>query len=213
LRVECYGATRKQDGKSANEDAFLIGRGTIPFAALCDGAGKADRSAKKALGLFQHMFTKASLDQQKWPRLFQDDTWAGWIQLLDAHLLDCPESTFIGVAAIGHFIVGAYVGDSRAYLVDGEGGCRLITGAESKFLLGSGLAVATPIHETLKPRDVLLLLSDGAWTPLSLYLIQRAVVGSMMKDFSDVPRAVLDAAGRMGCADDMTAIALRIVEK
>jgi len=39
------------------------------------------------------------------------------------------------------------------------------------------------------------------------------VVSSMMKDFSDVPRAVLDAAGRMGCADDMTAIALRIVEK
>lgn len=213
LRVECYGATRKQDGKSANEDAFLIGRGTIPFAALCDGAGKADRSAKKALGLFQRMFIEASLDQEKWHRLFRDDTWAGWIQFLDSHLLDCPESTFMGVAAIGHFLVGAYVGDSRAYLVDDEGGCRLITAAENKFLLGSGLAVATPIRETLKPRDVFLLLSDGAWTPLSLHLIQRAVVGSMMKHFSDVPHAVLDTAGRTGCADDMTAVALRIVGK
>jgi len=35
----------------------------------------------------------------------------------------------------------------------------------------------------------------------------------MMKHFSDVPQAVLDAAGRTGCAGDMTAIALRIVEK
>ena len=212
MRVECYGATRKQDGKSANEDAFLIGRGTIPWAALCDGAGKAERSAKKALGLFQRLFKDASLDKN-FDKFFRADTWARWVQLLDYFLLDCPVSTFIGVAAIGHFIVGAYVGDSRAYLIDSQGGCRLITVSENKFLLGSGLAVATPIRETPKPRDVFLLLSDGAWAPLSLYLIQRAVVSSAMKHFSDVPHAVLDAAGRTGCADDMTAVALRIVEK
>ena len=129
---------------------------------------------------------------------------------MDSFLLDCPQSTFIGIAAIGHSIVGAYVRDSRAYLIDSEGGCRLVTVAENKFLLGSGLAVATPIRETLKQRDVLLLLSDGAWTCLSLYLIQRAAVSFMMKHFSDVPRAVLDAAGRTGRADDMTAVALRI---
>jgi hypothetical protein len=47
LKVECYGATRPQDGGSINEDAFVIGRGPIKFAAPCDGAGKAERVAQR----------------------------------------------------------------------------------------------------------------------------------------------------------------------
>jgi serine/threonine protein phosphatase PrpC len=213
LRIECYGATRKQDGHNTNEDAFLIGRASIPFAALCDGTGNAEKVAKKVLTLFQRMFNDVRLDPANWDKFISDDTWAKWVHLLDLSLLDGGESSFIGVAAIGNLVVGAYVGDSRGYLIDSEGGCRLITAAENKFRLGSGLALAAPVNVTLKPRDVFLLLSDGAWIPLSLYLIQRAVVNSMIKHFSDVPHAVLDAAGRTGRADDMTAVALRMTEK
>ena len=62
MRIECYGATRKQDGHNTNEDAFLIGRASIPFAALCDGTGNAEKVAKKVLTLFQRMFNEARLD-------------------------------------------------------------------------------------------------------------------------------------------------------
>jgi len=39
---QCYGATRPQDGRSVNEDAFTIHPGPAPYAALADGAGNAD---------------------------------------------------------------------------------------------------------------------------------------------------------------------------
>jgi hypothetical protein len=41
-RVECFAATRPQQGRTFNEDAFLVGRAERPFAALADGAGNAD---------------------------------------------------------------------------------------------------------------------------------------------------------------------------
>jgi len=30
MRVECYGASRPQSGRTTNEDAFVIGHGAIP---------------------------------------------------------------------------------------------------------------------------------------------------------------------------------------
>ena len=105
MRIECYGATRKQEGHSTNEDAFLIGRGSPPFAALCDGAGNAEKAAKKVLTLFQRMFNDASLDQAGWDKFVSDDTWAKWVHLLDLFLLDSGETTFIGVAAVGNLLL------------------------------------------------------------------------------------------------------------
>jgi len=48
MRVETFAASLPQQGRSQNEDAFLMGRGERPFAALCDGAGNAERAAKRA---------------------------------------------------------------------------------------------------------------------------------------------------------------------
>jgi hypothetical protein len=42
--VELFASTRTQQGKTQNEDAFLIGRDPAPYAALCDGAGNAGRA-------------------------------------------------------------------------------------------------------------------------------------------------------------------------
>jgi hypothetical protein len=46
--------------------------------------------------------------------------------------------------------------------------------------------------------DILLLMSDGAWTPLSLGLLQRTVMGAAMQYFTEIPEAILDLAGRAG---------------
>jgi len=52
MKVECYAVTRPQDGRTGNEDAFLIIREGIPVAAVCDGAGAAEQVAKQVLRLF-----------------------------------------------------------------------------------------------------------------------------------------------------------------
>ena len=205
MKIECYGSTRIQEGRKLNEDAFLIGGGTIPFAALCDGAGNAEQSAKKVLRLFKQLFNKTTLGKVLTP-----ETWAGWIKVLDSSILGVAESTFIGVSVIGRQVIGAYVGDSRAYLIKNEGQCRLITIVPSKFRLGSGKTEPVPINLTLEPQDILLLLSDGAWTPLNPYLLTKAVRSVEGEHFAEVPTVILDAAERTGRPDDMTAVALRI---
>ena len=204
LRVECFGASRPQQGRTANEDAFLIGHGERPFALLCDGAGNAQQAAKRVLSLFDKLFKEAAPQQ-----VSEHDTWAGWVKLMDSSLVGGTQSTFLGVALLDGMAVGASVGDSRAYVVTREGDCRLLTEGASKFRLGSGRAEAFPIRQTMTSGEILLLLSDGAWTPLGPYLLKKAVMTAVSRHLSDVPEAILEAAGRTGRADDMTAIALR----
>ena len=205
MRVERFAATRPQQGRTQNEDAFLIGRGEPPSAALCDGAGNAERAAKRVLSLFEKLLSEATPTQ-----LTEASTWAKWTKLLDSSLLGGAQSTFIGVAIVGSEAIGACVGDSRAYLLNRDGHCRIVTDGASKHRLGSGQAQPFPLRLTLSAGDILLLLSDGAWTPLNLYLLQKTVVSAALKHFSEVPQAILDAAGRAGRADDMTAVALRV---
>lgn len=208
LRIECCGASRQQDGRSINEDAFVIGRGKIPYAVLCDGAGNAHFAAKRAIALFERLLKESDADQ-----LAQATTWQNWIKLLDSSLLGANQSTFIGIAHIdGKIIVGACAGDSRAYIIDRDGNCRILTEEACKYRLGSGSAKAFPISTALWPGDILLLMSDGAWTPLSIYTLKKTVLTARVcYQFADLPQAILDAAGRTGRADDMTAVAIRAI--
>ena len=66
-------------------------------------------------------------------------------------------------------------------------------------------------RDTLGVRDVLLLVSDGAWTPLGTAGLERAVRSMTTRAFTDVPAAVLDQASRRGRADDMAVVALRLL--
>jgi len=43
------------------------------------------------------------------------------------------------------------------------------------------------------------------------YLLQKSVMAAAARHFSEVPQAILDAAGRTGRADDMTAVVLRLL--
>lgn len=204
-RLECFAATRPQQGRTQNEDAFLIGRGEPPFVALADGAGNAERAAKRVLAQFEKLLNEATIED-----LALSETWAKWIGLLDSSLLGGAQSTFLTLALRGKEVLGACVGDSRAYLINREGQCRIVSDGAPKHRLGSGLAQSFPIRFMLEPGDIVLLLSDGAWTPLNLHALQKAVAGAAMKHFSELPTAVLEAAGRTGRADDQTCVAVRL---
>jgi serine/threonine protein phosphatase PrpC len=205
IRIECFAATRPQQGRIFNEDAFLIGRGERPFAALCDGAGNAEQTAGRVLRLFEKMLNESI------PELITAaETWTRWIKLLDSSLLGGAQSTFLAVTFAANEAVGVAVGNSRAYLINREGQCRIVNEGASKQLLGSGHAHPYLIRLTLSAGDIVLLLSGGAWTPLNLHLRQKMMVSAALKHFSEVPAAVLDAAGPTGRADDMTAVAVRL---
>lgn len=198
-QAECYAATRTQLGKASNEDAFLIGRGPIPYAVLCDGAGSAQQSAKKVCLLFQKLIGE--------PAEIEDSaTWQRWIKILDSSLFGGHQSTFLGVAVVGTQLIGASVGDSRLYLFDREGELRILT--ESTKRLGSGHAEAFMIRHSFRSGEILLLMSDGAYGPLSPYALKKAIVNAPSRHFSEMPEAILTAAKSR--EDDATVVALRL---
>jgi serine/threonine protein phosphatase PrpC len=205
MPFQCYGATRPQDGRSVNEDAFVIHHAPVPYAALADGAGNAERAAKRVLTLFGNLFSEAKSEDVSKP-----ETWTKWVRLLDSALQGGTQSTFIAVTLVNGIAIGACAGDSRAYVVDREGTCIPVTEGANKARLGSGMTEAFHIRRAVSPGEILLLLTDGVWTPLGPYLIKKAVLGALGRHFSEVPGAILDAAGRTGRADDMTAIAVKL---
>ena len=208
MRAECFGQSRPEEGRqqTLNQDAFVIGRQPIPWMALCDGAGNAQSVAKRALGLLELRVGETSLGQ-----LLVEETWVRWARSLDSALLGGSEATLVAAGVVGQQVIGVAAGDSRAYLVPFEGPVRLLTGSAAKARLGSGETAPARFRDTLAPRDVLLLASDGAWTPLGAAGLERAVRSVVTRPFADLPSAVLDEASRRGRADDMTVVALRLM--
>jgi serine/threonine protein phosphatase PrpC len=203
--MEIYAATKPQDGNTLNEDAFLIGRGEIPFVGLCDGSGRAQQAGRRALNLFEKLIGSATPRQVE---LFP--TWDGWTRLLDSSLLGGAQSTFIAIALLEGRIVGACAGDSRLYLVHFGGEIQILTEEAPKSRLGSGQVIPFAIHSRVGPGDVVLLMSDGAWTPLNLSKIQMLRAKAHHHHFSEFPAKILEEAGKNGRADDMTVIAILI---
>ncbi len=79
-----------------------------------------------------------------------------------------------------------------------------------KLRLGSGQARPALLTGILQSRELLVLMTDGAWGPLgSLPMTQRAIVKGIGRHLSDVPLSILDSASRAGRADDMTVVVLR----
>ena len=206
MHIEGCAASRPQQGRTQNEDAFLIHQGAVPFAAPCDGAGNAQLAAKRVLTLFEKLVAEASVEE-----LTEAVSWKRWAKVLDSSLLGGAQSTFLGVSVVEQLATGVCVGDSRAYLIDRDGHCQILTEGAAKQRLGSGAINPFSLRLPLNPRDILLLMSDGAWTPFGLGLLHRTVMGAAVRHFTEIPGAILDVAGRSGRADDMTAVALRLV--
>jgi len=203
--MDIFAATRSQDGAGGNQDAFVIGRGPIPYAALCDGSGNAQQAAQKALRLFERLFAEASPEQ-----IERFETWQNITRLLDSSLLGGPQSTFVAIAMLSGRIVGTCVGDSRLYLLPNAGDIQILTEEATKARLGSGNVAPFAIHHRVASGDVLVLMSDGAWSPLSLPKLTALRAASLSRHFSEFPVAILDAAGKHGRGDDMTAVALKV---
>jgi serine/threonine protein phosphatase PrpC len=110
------------------------------------------------------------------------------------------------VASVGTQLIGANVGDSRLYLFDREGETRILT--ENTKRLGSGHAQAFMIRHSFKSGEILLLMSDGAYGPLSMYALKKAIVTAASRHFSEMPEAILNAGKSR--EDDATVVALRL---
>ncbi|MHB8502972.1 MAG: hypothetical protein ACYDHE_18780 [Candidatus Acidiferrales bacterium] len=206
MRIETYAATRTQQGRSQNEDAFTIGRGPASYIVLCDGAGNAERAAKRVIRQFEALLKDSGSNEVR-----ASESWSKWVRLLDSGFTGGAQTTFLATVFCDAEYFGACAGDSRSYLFTRNGDLSILTDAASKRRLGSGEAQAFFFNGMLSSGDILLFLTDGAWTPLGMPLFKKAILGSVGKHFSEVPQAILDAAGRTGCADDMTALATRAV--
>ncbi len=53
MRVDCYAKSLPRQGRTANENAFLMIRESIPVATVCGGAGDAEQAARRASRIFQ----------------------------------------------------------------------------------------------------------------------------------------------------------------
>jgi len=131
--VECFAASRPQEGRSTNEDAFLLAlRADPPWVAVCDGAGQAQQAARRVLRLFERLIAEAESQA-----VTAFPTWARWVRTLDSALREGAESTLVAVATLEDRIAGTCVGDSRAYLWSRDGELRILTDGASRFRLGS----------------------------------------------------------------------------
>jgi serine/threonine protein phosphatase PrpC len=174
---------------------------------VCDGEGNAEQSARKAVTFFENLFKGATP-----PEILIHGTWARWVKTLDSILSRSTQSTFVALAVVRGLAVGACAGNSHAYLVRRGTECRWLTEGASEARLGSGSPSAFPIREALNPDDTIMLLSDGVWPNLTPASLNEIVLRVGACKFSEVPNAVLEIAQRVGTADGMTAVALRLLE-
>lgn len=200
-KCECYGLSKPQDGRKHNEDAFLLLRGTHPIVALCDGAGDAEQVAKKALNIFRTLVQNASGEE-----LIDAARWQLWTRQLDMSLAGGHQSTFTACAVVGNRLCGVNVGDNRVYRFDSAGAVTIPSNGSSKPRLGSGEAKPFFFDLTVQRKEIVAIMSDGAWGPLTLPKIAELFRKRLSIHPADLPEAFLAAASRYGRGDDMTVV-------
>jgi serine/threonine protein phosphatase PrpC len=193
-----YGGTIAQPGRP-NEDALFVGRLVgDPLAAVFDGQGNAEGAAKKAARQLERLYTESG-GRLEWMRT---------AKLLDSHLLGANKSTMVASSLVNHAISLCAVGDSRAYLIR-DGQAIILTEGASKQKLGSGTIQPLVKQFRVQDRDLILLMTDGAWTRLSLYQLAQTVMKNLL-NLPDLPNSILNQAAKGGVSDDMTVAAIAI---
>ena len=221
-----------------NEDAYVC---EPPLFAVADGMGGAqagELASRLAAAALEERArdrrgTEALVDLVReanarvYQRAIEDPTAAGMGTTVTVALAD-PDR---GTVAIGH------VGDSRAYVVRGEGLEQLtadhslvaelersgrLTPEEARVhpqrsVITRALGTEADVEvDTLTvestPGDLYLLCSDGLFTMLEDGDI-LAVVESAERDPVRVARALIDAANRAGGEDNVTVVAFEMVDR
>ena len=211
MKIECHGESRLAAGREL-AGSILIDDSAIPLIALCEADSRPGRSGRRVLDRFQHLFSEAEPTE-----IGRFSTWAHWMGVLDFALLRHSHSAFGAAAVVDDRVIGTTVGSCRACLFDGNGNTRIFTGDRERSLsslrLGTGDAKVSPIDIALKPQDLLLLLSESAWSPLGLSHLRRIVAGAQFGHVSAVPAAIIAAAsGRVEPDREITVVALQRVE-
>jgi len=200
-KPEIYGLSKAQEGEKANEDSFIILRGQNPIVAVCDGAGNAEQVAKKVLRSFQALIQNAKPEE-----LLVFPSWRKWVKLLDSNLLGGNQSTFTAIVITDNRIVGANIGDNRVYKFDKNGSVSILTHGSSKKRLGSGEADPYPIYNLMEKNEIVSIMTDGAWSPLSLSKITGLFRKRLSFHPADLTGRFIEEAGKYGRYDDMTVI-------
>jgi len=196
LAAMIYAASVPQPGRP-NEDCFFIGRiAGAPLAAAFDGQGNAEGAARKAARQLDRLYTESQgrLD------------WMKAARLLDSHLLGANKSTMVAASLAGDALSICAVGDSRAYLVR-DGQANILTEGASKQQLGSGSVRPLTTQFGAQDRDVVLLMTDGAWIRFSLYQLSQTVMKNLMS-LPELPNSILKQVAKGGICDDMTVVAI-----
>jgi hypothetical protein len=182
------GATRKQAGKSINDDAFIAFNGT--FAFLLDGAGNARGAAKRCADIIRGQYQQNLMPS--FPHL---------INLLNMSLIGLDaESTFVGIEIKqGNFLTGVSCGDSPLYVI--REGQLLRINQNTKPRLGTSRPDIYWIALALKKHDVIVAASDGL--VLDRYRLVQTVQRYMLRP-SEMAEALLKA--QADCSDDVTVI-------
>jgi serine/threonine protein phosphatase PrpC len=132
--------------------------------------------------------------------------WTRNAKLLDSHLLGANKSTMVAVSLVEDAISLCAVGDSRAYLVR-DGQANILTVGAGKQQLGSGAIQPLIKQFGAQDRDLILLMTDGAWTRFSLYQLAQTVMKNLA-NLPELPNSTLKQAAKGGVCDDMTVVAI-----
>jgi len=88
-----------------------------------------------------------------------------------------------------------------------DGQANVLTEGTGKQQLGSG--AIQPLIKQLgaQDRDLILLMTDGAWTRFSLYQLAQTVMRNLV-NLPELPNSILKQAAKGGVCDDMTVVAI-----
>ncbi len=135
--------------------------------------------------------------------------WAGWFRAIDAAMRGGSQTTLIALSVGEGRVLGAAARDSRVYLWNRQGELRILNEGAAKQRLGSGAAAPAPIRVPFERGETLLLMSDGAGSPLSLARLSSLVAKGALSPLAELPEAILREAGRAGRGDDVTVVVVR----
>jgi PPM family protein phosphatase len=147
---------------------------------VADGAGGSGWGAEAAETVIREMTAAASLERDA-------DGWCEALRQTD-HRIGAGESTCVVVARSARGIVGAGVGDSRAWLLENDEIIDLTAGLMRKPLLGTG--EARPAGFSCPPSPGLLLVcTDGFCNYVRRDALLREI---LWIDFAALPRKLVE---------------------
>ncbi|MBY0230242.1 MAG: serine/threonine-protein phosphatase [Gemmataceae bacterium] len=205
-------------GHPVNEDAFGVRAhpddpGHL-LVALADGqGGRAGGARASSVACRSALAITAA-----WP-IFQVRQWSSWIAAIkevDKAVSEDRETgltTLVGLSIESGFLLGASVGDSAVFCVDGPGETRELTCNQPKNPpVGSGGCSPMHFHTHLVPPWTVLVMSDGVWKYAGWDRIREAMKALRGQALIDALQDAARMKGSRTFQDDFTLIAIQDTE-